>query len=462
MSTVVSYNGQSYTVPSTGELNWGGTLKVDGLLIALAQNVLQKSGGLFTLSADVDFGGTAGLKSLYFLTRTASPASTGVVRFANNEGFAWRNAANSGNLLLKVNASDQLEYNGSVLGGTVPATQGGTGQTTYAKGDTLYASAANTLSKRSVGATQALYYVNVDVPAWLAPGSSSQVLTLNGGVLTWAALADANISATADITLSKVNGGTANRIIASSGTSNRLAVCGAITPAHVLYADANGLPVGEATLAVSRGGTNIASYTKGDIPVASGATTLTKQGVGSNGQVLQADSAQSTGVKWADVGVPTGAVLMWGTGSAPTGWLLCDGSAVSRTTYSALFAVISTTFGAGDGSTTFNVPNFQGVVPRGSGSQTINTRSKSGPSLGATQEDQIQGHYHQIKSVTDGSLYSSSGTAGSGNHNFVRGTDNSGIQMEAQDLKTDGSNGTPRSGAETRVSALGVNFIIKI
>ena len=56
--------------------------------------------------------------------------------------------------------------------------------------------------------------------------------------------------------------------------------------------------------------------------------------------------------------VPTGAVLPYGGASAPTGFLLCTGSAVSRTTYAALFAVISTTFGSGDGSTTFNVPQL--------------------------------------------------------------------------------------------------------
>lgn len=62
---------------------------------------------------------------------------------------------------------------------------------------------------------------------------------------------------------------------------------------------------------------------------------------------------------------PTGVINMWSTTTAPTSWLLCDGTAVSRTTYAALFAVISTTYGTGDGSTTFNVPNLKGKVPVG-------------------------------------------------------------------------------------------------
>ena len=58
-------------------------------------------------------------------------------------------------------------------------------------------------------------------------------------------------------------------------------------------------------------------------------------------------------------GIPTATIIPWSDSSAPTGFLECNGAAVSRTTYSALFAVISTTYGAGDGSSTFNVPDLQ-------------------------------------------------------------------------------------------------------
>lgn len=69
-------------------------------------------------------------------------------------------------------------------------------------------------------------------------------------------------------------------------------------------------------------------------------------------------------------GVPTGAVMAWTTANAPAGWLLCDGSAVSRTDYATLFNTIGTTYGAGDGSTTFNLPNLQGKVAVGKSSDT--------------------------------------------------------------------------------------------
>jgi hypothetical protein len=64
-------------------------------------------------------------------------------------------------------------------------------------------------------------------------------------------------------------------------------------------------------------------------------------------------------------GVDTGTVAAFGVSSAPTGWLKCNGAAVSRTTYADLFTVIGTTFGTGDGSTTFNVPDLRGVWVRG-------------------------------------------------------------------------------------------------
>lgn len=68
-------------------------------------------------------------------------------------------------------------------------------------------------------------------------------------------------------------------------------------------------------------------------------------------------------------GVPVGSVFWLATQTAPEGYLICDGSAVSRTEYADLFAAIGTTFGTGDGSTTFALPNLQAAFIRGAGSQ---------------------------------------------------------------------------------------------
>lgn len=84
----------------------------------------------------------------------------------------------------------------------------------------------------------------------------------------------------------------------------------------------------------------------------------------SAGTVLTADGANGASFA-AFTGVPTAAVLPYAGASAPSGYLLCDGTAVSRTTYSDLFDVISTDYGVGDGSTTFNVPDLRGRFPLG-------------------------------------------------------------------------------------------------
>ncbi len=102
------------------------------------------------------------------------------------------------------------------------------------------------------------------------------------------------------------------------------------------------------------------------------------------------------GSAWVSVGkssgVPSGAITGYGGSSAPAGWLLCDGSAVSRTTYASLFSAIATTYGVGDGSTTFNLPDLRGRVLAGqddmggsaAGRLTTAGSGVDGATLGAT------------------------------------------------------------------------------
>src|SRR3990172_12282623 len=76
------------------------------------------------------------------------------------------------------------------------------------------------------------------------------------------------------------------------------------------------------------------------------------------------------GTDWKQVArktIPSGVMQMFGGAAAPAGWLLCDGAAVSRTTYADLFAAIGTAFGVGDGGTTFNIPHLKGRAPIGGG-----------------------------------------------------------------------------------------------
>lgn len=111
MSTTVTVNGTSYAVPAEGDSSWA--TDVSNLLIALATStkVLQTSSSTFTLTTDVNFGATYGPVATYYKSRGTNPASAGVFRLANAENISWRNAANSADLSLKVNASDLLQFN---------------------------------------------------------------------------------------------------------------------------------------------------------------------------------------------------------------------------------------------------------------------------------------------------------------------------------------------------------------
>lgn len=77
-------------------------------------------------------------------------------------------------------------------------------------------------------------------------------------------------------------------------------------------------------------------------------------------------------------GLPAGAIIQWGGSTAPVNWLLCDGSAVSRTTYASLFAAVGTSYGAGDGTTTFNLPDLRGRVPVGKNGGSFGTLGATG------------------------------------------------------------------------------------
>ena len=154
--------------------------------------------------------------------------------------------------------------------------------------------------------------------------------------------------------------------------------------------------------------------------------------------------------------VITGSIQMWPTASAPTGYLLCAGSAVSRTTYAALFAVIGTTFGVGDGSTTFNLPNYTNKFPYGT------TLGATGGSADAV----VVSHTHTA-TVTDPShshTYSGANNIGQGGSG-VNVLDGSNTHYTAA-----ASTGISVSNSTTGVSGtnanlppyLGINFIIKV
>jgi microcystin-dependent protein len=156
------------------------------------------------------------------------------------------------------------------------------------------------------------------------------------------------------------------------------------------------------------------------------------------------------------IGLPPGVIMEYAANptNAPTGWLYCRGTAVSRTTYAALFAIIGTTYGAGDGSTTFNLPDLRGYFVRGFDN---GAGVDPGRTFASTQTDAFQGHRH-------GTISNSFSVTGISTGVSVYNGNNSPNLTTASttgDPVTDGANGTPRTAVETRPKNLALNYIIK-
>jgi microcystin-dependent protein len=164
----------------------------------------------------------------------------------------------------------------------------------------------------------------------------------------------------------------------------------------------------------------------------------------------------------AAIALPAGAVMAFAMNSAPAGWLAANGAAVSRSVYADLFAAIGTIHGAGNGSTTFNLPNLRGIFVRGSGAQTISgvTYDKA---FANKEQDALQGHFHYLNTT----LATGGDTASVSREGQTSAVISSGA-FRRQDadgpmssLKTDGVNGIPREGAETRPASLALLYCIK-
>ncbi len=162
------------------------------------------------------------------------------------------------------------------------------------------------------------------------------------------------------------------------------------------------------------------------------------------------DGVSSEGFAKVDYGVPVGSIMVWAQTTAPAGWVICDGTALSRTTYSKLYSVLGTKYGTSS-SSNFKVPNYKGYFLRGWGGSTSiapDEASRSGGNtVGSTQTGQFKSHVHGYT-----------------------GTQGNGSPDGSADSKTTGAaNSYPRTaeldyegGSETRPVNIAVNYIIKL
>jgi microcystin-dependent protein len=148
-------------------------------------------------------------------------------------------------------------------------------------------------------------------------------------------------------------------------------------------------------LSVANGGTGASTFTSGAYLKGDGSSPITAQTGIPGGDITSGQVGSSFG------GSPTGGIMQFAGSTAPTGWLLCQGQAVSRTTFAALFASIGTTYGVGDNSTTFNLPNLQGRVPvgRDSAQTEFDALGETGGSKTVTlTQAQMPSHSHTTPS----------------------------------------------------------------
>jgi len=161
--------------------------------------------------------------------------------------------------------------------------------------------------------------------------------------------------------------------------------------------------------------------------------------------------------------VPTGSLIMWASNTIPSDWKLCNGAAISRVTFATLFSLLGTTFGAGDGTTTFNLPDFRNKFPYGADTVAVGGTGGSADSIvvshthTATSTVTDPGHNHTYNQATNQSPQSGSAT-----NVFVSNTSqNTGNAVTGITVATTNAS-TGSSGTNANLPPfLGINFIIK-
>ena len=165
---------------------------------------------------------------------------------------------------------------------------------------------------------------------------------------------------------------------------------------------------------------------------------------------------------------PAGTIITFGGTTAPTGYLACEGQVLIQTDYPDLFTAIGGTWNTGgETGIQFRLPDLRGAFLRGTGSHgTSNMANGSdfaGPNVGSFENDQFQGHYHNVQFKDDNNHFSPSGVQDSSGatQRYHEGSASSS-SLQAQASITDGTNGTPRTGDETRPFNAGILYCIKL
>lgn len=178
-------------------------------------------------------------------------------------------------------------------------------------------------------------------------------------------------------------------------------------------------------------------------------------------------------------GNPAGTILSFAGSTAPTGYLVCDGSTVSRSSYANLYSVIGDSFGEGDGSTTFHLPDLRGRFLRGwdnsatndpdAASRTAsNTGGNTGDNIGSLQDHQLDSHNHSTNTtgahVHTTNFAQTSWKVGTGSTFYNIDSSGGTVSTRSSGAASNGNHShtiTSAGGNETRPVNVAVNYIIK-
>ena len=329
MATNINFNGQVFSIPAEGDDGWATALS--NYFIAISTGALQKSGGTFSLTAEVDFGNTYGAKIAYLKSKSLNPAGAGFMRLGNLETVAWRNNDNTADLALTVGGDDVLKFNSIALvtagsGSIVNADIATNAAIEFTKlqnlpaGEILVGNPSNKATPVAVtgaismndGGGTAINsgYITDDMIAALAAIQLSKLETLTADRLAITngsgKLSASSVTATEAAYLAGATSNLQVQIDAKAPSSTAVTLTGTQVLQNKTISGTNNtitdvsLTAGVVgTLGAGNGGTGAATYTKGDILATPGGAVLNKLGVGTDGHVMTADSASTNGIKWA-------------------------------------------------------------------------------------------------------------------------------------------------------------------
>lgn len=317
MAVNLTINGTTYAYPETGDVEWGPD--ATDWASAVTSGMLQKAGGLFQLTAEVDFGTAFGVKSLYYKSRTTNVASTGQIRLARADEINFRNQANSADLVLTVNASNNLTFNGVEVVGSFTVADTATIDLDLSATVLTANIVAGSITNTMVSNSAAIAYsklnlsgsiVNADINASAAIAYSKLNLATS--------IVNADISASAAIAFSKLATLSSGNILVGSGANvaTSVAMSGAIT------IDNTGATTYNGVVPMNKGGTNKNMTASAGAVAYSDADSLELTAVGTSGQFLQSNGTSA----------PT-----WITAITPWAAYTPTGSWVSNTTYTGFW-----------------------------------------------------------------------------------------------------------------------------